>query len=226
MNCGECGNFKLIHNVEYRVDGCANYKPKTHKTTATYLERYNSAIKCQYFKFREEDAPIFYYKCFCTHNKNYYPNAFQQTGYCKLVRDGECNVGKVNAILKTSEWKVGDWCYNFGDSVIGKITGIYNIYFTVCVNMELCNGEICTEVPIDFIRSVQPSDWKVEVDGVKYRAYEDNEEGIILTMKNKDGKIDDDCEINGFPYFRYFCRLAQIPIMPYSLSNGIYKQPE
>ena len=26
MNCNECGNFKLLHNIEYHVDGCENYK--------------------------------------------------------------------------------------------------------------------------------------------------------------------------------------------------------
>lgn len=147
----------------------------------------------------------------------------------------ECSKDCVNFVPLKFQGYCGNTCNNFKSKSPIQLDNIYwydkkyKIVKVYALNQHSKTvGVICiiddnkVIVDKDGLRPIKPSDWVREIDGVKYRAYEDEGGAIILYMINSDGY-----KTRG-SYFitELFCELAKIPVMPYSLSSGNYLYPE
>lgn len=126
----------------------------------------------------------------------------------------------LRAVPVEPQWKVGDWAYHLVWNCIVKIDGLehYDFARTQDLTGNYVSGSTKN------LRPLLDSDWVREVGGVKVRAYEDacgksrlRGDGVNWGFGQNEDKND--------KIFRELCRLASIPIMPYSLSKGEYKAP-
>lgn len=131
------------------------------------------------------------------------------------------------------EWKMGDYaCIKESSDNIIKITGFNSrgIYLV----KSLLGSEWHT-TPACF-RPLTPADWTREINGVKVRAYE-NIHGFVRILFHEvkdyyDGTNQGEClkGKDGDAILRDFCRLADLPIMPWDacqkLQGGKFIAPE
>ena len=139
---------------------------------------------------------------------------------------GDAVVVAIDALVEPEkpQWKVGDGVYNIpwdsiaivnGNSDDGQIIYARNL----SGKSEFCGGS-------DSYRPLTDKDWTREIGGVKVRVYEDAFGNIKISYPEVTRYLSGGENKDSIKAAREICRLAGLPIMPYSLSNGEFKSPK
>ncbi len=124
--------------------------------------------------------------------------------------------------LSQLTWKPEDWAYNEGAwKAIVQLIEIDRDF----VRMKDLSGREITDC-VQYLRPLVDSDWCVKVREATWRAYRDECDRVQLYGRLNKGGEAFYIDTPSVMILEDFCHHAGIPIMPYNLSNGVYKYPE
>jgi len=213
----------VVDMTQEEIDKARALYPEVPPSEKEWKAKREGRPKCQSFgrKFCDANRD-------CKITKGYCPgatmaNAFDYPAFLRAYNAMRAMVFSLRAKRDGSgpvTWDAGDWAFDTHYGPVYLVREIDTGYYDG-IRLEDKRHYSCA---IASLRPLTDADWTVDVKGTQYRAYNTEHEAIIITTS--DGVKLQSTEEPWIKLVRQFCDDNHIPIMPYSLSNGEFKNPE